>query len=280
MSNLERRIAKHRAKPPGACIFCGGGSLSREHIWPQWASDLLPDASASNLSRWSKPVTWSGPPLRENDRNRQGGIKGHRIRVVCRSCNNGWMSQLEQQVRPTLTTLIAGGEAELCLDVQRALAEWFTLKMMVAEHDHPPDASMTSEERSAFFTRRSIPSGLQLWLFVCGERAWRSAYYRASFTLSRLPDVPNPLVKNVSCVTLGLGELLALGIYDGPGVLALNHKEEAGRKIWPGIDASVQWPPSLRLNHEQALSLAHTIETFAAHPDIYLFGAGSMDRLR
>jgi len=33
---------KRLVKPHGRCIFCGGTGLSKEHIWSDWLSGLIP----------------------------------------------------------------------------------------------------------------------------------------------------------------------------------------------------------------------------------------------
>lgn len=46
---MAKRLNR-KSKLPGRCIFCGGGNLSKEHFWPEWASALLPRHPTTNIS--------------------------------------------------------------------------------------------------------------------------------------------------------------------------------------------------------------------------------------
>lgn len=269
VSSLQRQIGKHRRKPPGRCIFCGGGSLSREHIWPKWAATLLPDSTGAALTTWEQPVTATGPPPKIQDRSRQGSLKNHRVRAVCRSCNNTWMSQLEEAVRASLTALMEGRPLELADAERDVLAAWITLKVMVAEHDRPELAAFTSNELAQFREGRHIPPHLSLWLYGSNGTQWRSAYYRSSFTMWRSLTPPRGLTaKNVAAATFGIGGLLVFSVYDAPGILSIDGNAYGGQRLWPPSEAPVIWPPVRRLDDTQALDLAHAVERITKDPRI------------
>lgn len=269
MSSLDRKVARARTRPPRSCIFCGGGSLSREHVWPRWAAELLPDAPGALLTLYEKPVTQPGPPTKEKERNRQGSLKSHRVRAVCRSCNSGWMSRLEESVRPVLTPLIVGAEASLSASDQELLFRWLTLKVMVAEHDSPELAAITQAERRAFYEVGIGPPHLRVWLFSCGAPPWNCAYYRHSATMWRLSAPPPPAhAKNLAFVTFGSGDLLAVAVYDGPRVLNLSLSTDAGVELAPPFSAPIHWPLFRRISADEALRLAQTLDRFAEHPNI------------
>jgi hypothetical protein len=181
------------------------------------------------------------------------------------------MSRLEEEARPVLTDLMLSENSEIGTEDQKTVAEWLTLKLMVAEHDMSAEAVMLPNERRALFERRKIPDSLGIWVFKCGQGAWRSGYYRSAFTLARIPQVPNPLTKNVFCTVMGIADLLAVAIYDGPAVMGVTLNTDAGFQLWPATPGEpIQWPPAVRLTHAQAMSLAHTAERFALHPNVRL----------
>jgi hypothetical protein len=78
---------------PRICVFCGGaGPLSREHVVPQWISRLLADDV--------EIIHFIG------EKRLVASTFTHTVSMVCQSCNNGWMSRLEEVVKPILTQAI------------------------------------------------------------------------------------------------------------------------------------------------------------------------------
>jgi hypothetical protein len=98
--------------PPGAdaCAFCGSPPTTDEHVWAKWISDEL---------------RRNGSFLIQSDHGprRQPSIN---ITVpVCATCNNRWLSVLENDVRPVLAPLVRGERMRLLsVEDQRLLATW------------------------------------------------------------------------------------------------------------------------------------------------------------
>lgn len=95
-------------------MFCGGTPVSQEHLLPRWLSehftDDIVDFHLTIELDGSDPEVrpWSGRPFSTT----VGG--------PCRSCNNGWMSDLERRARPLLARMIRGERVTLgVLDVHR-----------------------------------------------------------------------------------------------------------------------------------------------------------------
>jgi hypothetical protein len=61
----------------------------------------------------------------------------HRAKVVCLSCNNGWMNDLENRARPTLKEMISGSGVSLTPDEQRDVATWAAKTAMCVEKTFP-----------------------------------------------------------------------------------------------------------------------------------------------
>jgi hypothetical protein len=85
---------------PKECAFCPHtGKLSLEHIIPKWINPLFPGKklfSATNQAGdvvrqyTDKKIDWTA-------------------KVVCKSCNETWMSNIENQhAKPVMTDLIIG----------------------------------------------------------------------------------------------------------------------------------------------------------------------------
>ena len=97
-------VGGNTIKTQRACAFCGSDKdLTREHVWPRWAQDLVGAEPAPYVAAVEKEITrvWTASPATLT------------VRLVCRACNNGWMARLEHAARPVLTPLIIGERAVL-----------------------------------------------------------------------------------------------------------------------------------------------------------------------
>lgn len=263
-------INRKRLRPPGKCIFCGGGNLSREHVWPQWAHTDLPTSTHTSNVRVSfvNKTELVGEPKVSR---RQGGLASTTVRAVCATCNNGWMSRLEEAARPVLAPLIAGSPTSLTETSQQTLAEWITLKMMVAEHSPPPDPAIPEPDKRAFYTNRTIPRGLMINIFQCGAPQWRITYQRASATLStREQPGYDTRPKNASSTVFALGDLFVHLIYFGdPGIQGFSLQDTgAGLTIWPRAAAEAPWPPSRRISSDEAQMVADAFQRLQNSPRV------------
>ena len=241
------------------CVFCGGSDLSKEHFWPEWASDLLPESGAHKIMR----AVGDGPM--QTHRDRQGGAKTIKLRVVCRSCNHGWMRDLEDAARPILTPLIVGNPIVLGVEDQKVLAEWIALKVILLEQSNKPEVVITQAERTAFCENRTIPANMRIRLAICGEGSWRSATVRTSTWVSPLSKFTS--VKpgmNVQVSTVGVGDLLIhSSICNSPGfdideVVPVN---ERIYRLWPLSGDELNWP--YRQGYMSSASAARLCERIA-----------------
>jgi hypothetical protein len=81
------------------CVFCGSPNPTREHVLPDWLTEIGLDMEPSThhagaLNRL--PREWSAPPYATT------------VRMVCGDCNSGWLSHLEAEAKPIIAPLIRG----------------------------------------------------------------------------------------------------------------------------------------------------------------------------
>src|SRR5262245_61112520 len=120
------------------CLFCGSpGPFSQEHVLPEWIAALLGVGRVQvKRQRLDTPAsTWE-----------KVGTFGHTVGNVCEICNNGWMSDLEDYVKPVLAPLIFPKrytEHRLGPDEQMLLAAW--LWKIAILHESVSDVSYFDE---------------------------------------------------------------------------------------------------------------------------------------
>ena len=126
------------------------GSQSKEHFYPAWLAEFIDSGKVHNVAMLVTRLGARPKEVTERYR-RQGHLITKTLRVVCRTCNNGWMSQMESAVKPLLVSSVMGQERTLELPDVTFLAQWVCLKAMLAEHADPELASTPAIDRRAFY---------------------------------------------------------------------------------------------------------------------------------
>jgi hypothetical protein len=195
----------------------------------------------------------------------------HFFRVVCGTCNNGWMSRLETAASPLLTPLITGNPCTISEDSALTIAKWITLKVLVGEHNKRGDAVTTQEQRDSFQTTQTIPDNFRIWIGRCGVDGWETAFWRHAGTVGPSPHVrPEPKLKNIQSVTFGIGELFVSAFHTTVENLPLTFSLERGglmTSLLP-IGSPIDWPPTKTLTGSEASSIAHDLERLFRSDDV------------
>lgn len=220
------------------CIFCGNAPVTLEHVWPQW---LLRRYRVTGLVRTGpRPVAFS---------KRSMEIAA---RCVCKPCNNGWMSELENRARPWLEPMVDGAPTVLDSAAQFAVAAWATKTAMVFEHTlslPATDIYWRQEERVAFQQPPHIPPGDPgdaTNIRIATFRGSRLFLVRAGTThLAALgaPDIP---VARATRATMQVGRL-ALQVEshrwrEATGRTGWLTGTGFGTFLWPERQPLIQWP--------------------------------------
>nr|MDT0658976.1 hypothetical protein [Micromonospora sp. DSM 115978] len=146
------------------CVFCGvSGGLTAEHVFGDWISRTM------NL-----------PPEYELLHEMDGPIRGYRQRrtrkidikakVVCSSCNNGWMSQIESRAKRVLLPLFGGRHTVLDNDDIKAARIWITKTAILTAFVSPGIESVVTRELTKRFyeNRESFPCE-NAWIGLAGQ---------------------------------------------------------------------------------------------------------------
>lgn len=126
------------------CIFCGSQDLSREHIYSKWIFKILEinkksfKPSFHNLLRSNENGTSDKMTSNVSD-GREIRFDNFTIKLVCKSCNNGWMSELENKIKVILPKLLSS-ESEIdqvTAEEGLLLSQWSILKSMLTALSAP-----------------------------------------------------------------------------------------------------------------------------------------------
>jgi hypothetical protein len=260
-------------RPQRQCIFCGcEGDLSKEHLWSSWMEGLFPKEATPEhyevLSVRTHKVVPVGTP---KILSRQGGAITKKLRVVCQTCNNEWMSELEDQVKPILTPLILGQEIVLNPVMQRTLAEWISLKMMIAEHNVPADVIVRQVDRDQFLRDRTIPPYFRIWVISNRSEKWRSRYIRhnATFTLPSKP-LMSPR-KNTQTIAWGVGRLfifVMMSSAEGLDLCDWINVHPVVPRLFPYIGSTLPLPFLVTLDDQMGDRIASSLDMLIQLPNV------------
>lgn len=168
---------------PRNCTFCKGSGLSKEHFWPDWLRAYM-NTSASDMHITELHRSEGKVPATVDRRSeRPGNVITKKFRVVCANCNNGWMSRLEESIKPFLVSVLEGKRHTLDENGIAELARWIVMKVMVSEYAEDGTQLTPYPDRNRFRESQEIPSYFRIYM---GKHniVDQSAYLRCSATLS------------------------------------------------------------------------------------------------
>lgn len=246
--------------PQRFCIFCGGPGLTKEHMFADWFEGYIPRTQTRHGLR-SVVATLSGE--QENIFMREGDTHSRTVRCVCRPCNNGWMSALQNEAKPFLVPMLHGQATSLRKNAQRTLAAWAAMTAMVGEFAQKGQTAVSQEERSFLYRKGQPPSFWRIWIARAAEvRApGQSLWHHSAAHLMHPDDDPtnrDPHKSNSQSTTMRFGDHLVLHMMSSsvstglfrrwkhpPDILA------ALAQVWPYKTAVVRWPPQRNLSNSQ-----------------------------
>lgn len=202
-------------KPPQfarKCIFCGANANSREHLYSSWMHRLLPEfAEQAYSGEFIEAHPKTGAVSRRSKKTKPGHLHTKKVKAVCKNCNNGWMSVMEQDAKPSLEPLINGEIVSLDASMLALLARWAALKAIVSEHDQPRTHVTPQADRTLFMEAGTIPSYFNIYM-VSHKCESRSGYVRTSHTVALTKDGPVPPLdgreKNTQQISFILGSVM------------------------------------------------------------------------
>jgi hypothetical protein len=220
------------------CAFCTHtGKLSAEHIASVWMRNLFPGKITARRydHRTGKDSEW------------QWNFLDFKASVVCKKCNETWMSDIEEEhAKPALTPLITGN---INIAIDKEKAHWIALfsfkTAVILDHSSRDRDSpfFEKESRHSFRKTLSIPTNVQMWL--CPFRGHRGN--GAFLTLYHQPELSTGENWLMYVCTFAIGNVAIQ-------VVALKGKTERAflrpntgfeflaTPFWPALEPNYIWP--------------------------------------
>ena len=245
-----------RREEPGKCVFCGTTGLTKEHMWPDWLRAYIP--RTANEHREGATIVHLDEE-EETISRRTGDPHSRRIRCVCRTCNNGWMSRMQETTKQFLVPMLVGDSTSLDRRGQRAVSAWSAMLVMVAEHVQREMIAIPGADRARLRARQMAPPHWRIWIGRHSRREHPLFTHRVlSFVpreeFERLGGPAARVDSNTQTSTICLGKHLLIHVMSSDVAWSivrrwrLRTEISAGlTQIWPTKTPTVSWPPSRAL---------------------------------
>ena len=229
-----------------SCVFCGGRPLTREHVIPRWLTSVLPEQAAfrgQDQQIVLQPDGRNGSPLILPHREVKESFNSLTVKAVCRTCNNGWMNDMEEMVRPILSPLIQVESIQLIRSDVSAIASWTVKTVLMAQLTSVEGIAALAPVYQLFYRDREPPQNSVVWAAGHGSEDWALRYESVSALIGTEDDLgtvdtSNPV--NTVSMTVGLGHLLLHTVLTARSSVSYPPLDEIHQdavvRMWPNPD--------------------------------------------
>jgi hypothetical protein len=236
------------------CAFCTHPADSREHIFSDWMLEMLPPKQryifTERVVKRDEYISYPGNKIK---------IKA---KVVCTTCNNGWMSDLEGLCQTAMAHLLFNElPTVLRADALTSIAKFAFKTLVIANHKGLATVPFFPFSiRRDFRLHGKIPEGIQVWMatrkIIAGKNYgfWKSSHGQTDeHSLHRFAMYG--CTWNFQNIVL---QILATRWQDEtrrnsiPPLMFPQDEnwEKASVRIWPLPFESIQWPPLFYLGND------------------------------
>jgi hypothetical protein len=253
---------------PTQCIFCNGTRLNEEHVLGKWSKPFVPRTIPNYKQLQAlQHLTHSDFQVRK----RAGDPRSLKVTCVCRDCNSGWMSDIQNTLKPLGIAMCTGKTIRLDPKAQLAIATWSAMVAMTAEYDHPPTVAIPQGDKDFFYKNKYPPLSFRIWIGHLPPNTWDTKWVHHPLAITE-KEIPSPraALANLNSVTSThvIGQFF-VHIMSCPWPEILHGWQfpsdvsAALIQIWPMVHGDIFWPPFGVLNAHKASVVAGAFLQFS-----------------
>jgi hypothetical protein len=240
-----------RPVPVPPCIFCDKESGSEEHLWPDWVHRFIREHSIE--LRGLRVQEGPNPETIDDDLEKT-------INTVCHTCNNTWMSQIEDKNRSRFMLMLENTAFTIDPGGMKILTEWAVKTAMVQDSIKPRIGNenfYTRAERIAMRELREIPARTRVWIGALD--GFHLGSHGTDFTITATLDGEKVRIGTGCANTIYMGHFVtqvvtehiypkyeALGIREIQPPVGISDSRLI--QICPKVLKKAEWPPAAFTN--------------------------------
>jgi hypothetical protein len=223
-----------------SCIFCGRTTDSVEDAWPRWLTAKFVNKGTMHSQMFPDAAEKSWPIKRPTVR----------VRCVCKTCNGGWMSNLEQRAIAIIDPLLVSEKCTLHPSDCKAVSLWAVKTAMVFESISPAvPAGFSDLDRTLLSAKEIIPAFTRVWIAKCQE--WPTVYTE-SRTMSTASETISGRVTTIAFghFAVQVPRIIVPPTVDPNSKITVEERNaqswsEASFQVWPPRNLPISWPATL-----------------------------------
>jgi hypothetical protein len=254
----------HGPIPGRPCIFCGSTGVTKQHVWSEWIGKVMLPAQTKyqHVRTYGDHMLHASSVTLHSPQVKQGPLWSLKMRNVCRTCNGGWMSRLEERVKTFLAPMILGDDRALSEAEMKDLSAWACLTTIMAEFIDPNTLAIPPAHRIAL--RQTVEPPGEWYIFIGEyEGAEWDIHYRhfgLHVSTSYLVQIPyNKPEKNTVITTFTVGAVM-FHVFASTilGLITLSEEDVSSgvRRIWPSPRAVENWKTGIVLGDDDVSRIA------------------------
>lgn len=200
---LHGSVKKKKYRNSESCIYCKSKDLTKEHLFPDWLSQVYPRRFAHTLHFISRPEKdISGHQIDSDLKadSHPGDPYTRGVYNVCKNCNNRWMSDLQNEAKPSIIKLANGNWDALTDEECEVLARWALMQSINFEcyGRH----LITCEEHRNILKNGKIPSGCRVYIGRMQDETCAGYSFFRPMVLRGIPQAENilPITFTYFCI--------------------------------------------------------------------------------
>lgn len=219
-------------KKKRVCLFCGNTELTREHVFAQW---LLDEWNIRKVKMDMQHHNFHGQKISERPLTLNSLING----LICRECNNGWLSRIERQVKPILIKLLnhtSDNLITLLKENHNLLSMWAFKTAMILNHASNYRNIIPKRHFKYIYKHRRIPHNVTVLMGVT-KRMTELNFVQSQNVMHYGDDSisNNPRLEDIYKITIQIGHLLLKVIYSPFYDLKYAHDDDDHLMLYPTL---------------------------------------------
>jgi hypothetical protein len=173
-----------------------------------------------------------------------------KVRHVCRPCNTGWMSTLENESKDILSPMIRGEDTRLSASDQRQVAIWAAKTAVVFERIYPHKRASALPQAFARTIRDKRACPENTLVRAAAYDAVNCLSWHQHHVLDLSPAFTTGDRINGYDSTLAVGHLVLQVFWSGLTTQVASRPEwdRFIFRLWPTMQDEITWPPSSTLD--------------------------------